>query len=355
MQKKEKPMRKFDYSFLKSDNLPAELLNITNYIHEVKKEEGEKKTLNPELFNKLITIAKVQSVKGSNAIEGIVTTDKRIKALMEQKTQPLNHNEKEIAGYRDALDLVHSNYQNISFNEKDILNLHDVMLTQSGSPFKGHYKTEDNAIIEIDQYGNRRLRFKPMSAKETPEAMNQLILAYMVARQDSNINPLILIPCVILDFLCIHPFDDGNGRMSRLLSLLLMYKSDYDVGKYISFEQQINLNKGSYYEALRLSSTSWEEGKNDYSYFIKNFITSLYNCYLELEKRLATVGLKKIKKEERIKMVLLSSLLPMSKQEILDIVPDISGSTVERVLADMLKDGEIEKYGSFKDARYKRK
>jgi len=107
----------------------------------------------------LITIAKVQSVKGSNAIEGIVTTDKRIKALMEQKTEPLNHNEKEIAGYRDALDLVHSNYQNISFNEKDILNLHDIMLTQSGSPFKGHYKVEDNAIIEIDQYGDHRLRF----------------------------------------------------------------------------------------------------------------------------------------------------------------------------------------------------
>lgn len=348
-------MRKFDYSFLKNDNLSSEILNITNYIHEVKKEEGEKKTLNSELFNKLIAIAKIQSVKGSNAIEGIVTTDKRIKALMEQKTEPLNHNEKEIAGYRDALDLIHTNYQSLSLNEKDILNIHNIMLAQSGSPFRGHYKTEDNAIIEIDQYGNRKLRFKPMSAEETPEAVNQLVLAYMDARQDSNINPLVLIPCVILDFLCIHPFDDGNGRMSRLLSLLLMYKSNYDVGKYVSFEQQINLNKRSYYEALRLSSLSWEEGKNDYSHFIKNFITTLYKCYLELEKRLATVGLKKIKKEERIKMVLLNSLLPMSKQEILDIVPDISGSTIERVLANMLKGGQIEKYGSFKDARYKRK
>jgi Fic family protein len=348
-------MRKFDYSFLKNDNLPYELLNLTNYIHEVKKEEEEKKTLNPMLFNKMITIAKVQSVKGSNAIEGIVTTDKRIKALMDQKTEPLNHNEKEIAGYRDALDLVHTNYQALSFDEKDILNLHNIMLTQSGSPFRGHYKTEDNAIIEIDHHGNRTVRFRPMSAEETPEAMSQLVLAYMDARQDSEINQLILIPCVILDFLCIHPFDDGNGRMSRLLFLLLMYKTNYDVGKYISFEQQINLNKESYYEALRLSSLLWEDNKNDYSFFIKNFIITLYKCYLELEKRLATVGLKKIKKEERIKMVLLNSLLPMSKQEILDIVPDISGSTVERVLADMLKDGQIEKYGSFKDARYKRK
>jgi Fic family protein len=348
-------MRKFDYSFLKNDNLPSELLNITNYIHEVKKEEDEKKKLNSELFNKLNAIAKVQSVKGSNAIEGIVTTDKRIKALMEQKTEPSNHNEKEIAGYRDALNIVHANYQSLSFDEKDILSLHNIMLAQSGSPFRGNYKTEDNAIIEIYQNGNRKLRFKPMNAEETPEAMNQLVLAYMDARKDSNINPLVLIPCVILDFLCIHPFDDGNGRMSRLLSLLLMYKSNYDVGKYISFEQQINLNKRSYYEALRLSSLSWEEGNNNYSHFIKNFITTLYNCYLELEKRLATVGIKKIKKEERIKMVLLNSLLPMSKQEIIDIVPDISGSTIERVLSNMLKDGQIEKYGSFKDARYKRK
>src|SRR5574344_142139 len=233
-------MRKYDYSFLKSDNLPSELLNITNFIHEVKKEEKEKKILNPELFNKLITIAKVQSVKESNAIEGIVISDKRIKALMEQKTEPLNHNEKEIAGYRDALDLIHSNYRDISFNEKDILNLHNIMLTQSGSPFRGHYKEEDNAIIEIDQYGNRRLRFKPTSAEETPEAMNQLILAYMDARQDSNINQLLLIPCVILDFLCIHPFDDGNGRMSRLLSLLLMNKADFDITRYVSFEEEIN-------------------------------------------------------------------------------------------------------------------
>jgi len=274
---------------------------------------------------------------------------------VDQKTEPLNHNEKEIAGYRDALDLVHTNYQRLSFKEEDILNLHDVTLAQSGSPFRGLYKTEDNAIIEIGHYGNRRLRFKPLSADETPKAMNQLVLAYMDARQDSNINQLLLIPCVILDFLCIHPFEDGNGRMSRLLSLLLMYKNNYDVGKYISFEQQINLNKDSYYEALRLSSSSWDEGENNYSYFIKNFLITLHRCYLELEKRLATVGIKKIKKEERIKMVLLNSLLPLSKQEILEIVPDISGSTVERALSSLLKENQIEKYGSFKDAKYKRK
>lgn len=348
-------MRVFDYSFLKNDKLPSELLNITNYIHEIKNEEQAKKDINAPLFDKLVLIAKVQSVKGSNAIEGIVTTDKRIKDLVNQKTEPLNHNEKEIAGYRDALNLVHSNFRSLSFSESDILNLHDILLTQSGSPFKGKYKEEYNAIIEIDQDGNRQLRFKPLSAEKTPEAMNQLVLAYMDASQDLEINRLLLIPCVILDFLCIHPFSDGNGRMSRLLSLLLLYKNEYDVGKYISFEQMINEQKDSYYEALKQSSLLWDEGKNDYSFFIKNFIVTLYHCYLELEKRLATIGIKKHKKEKRIEMVLMDSFLPMSKQEILEIVPDISGSTVERVLANLLKENKIEKYGSFKDAKYKKK
>lgn len=348
-------MREFNYSFLKTEKLPSELLNLANYIHEIKKEEEEKKDINATLFDKLVLIAKVQSVKSSNAIEGIVTTDKRIKDLVNQKTEPLNHDEKEITGYRDALDLVHDNYKKLTFREEDIMNLHDVMLAPSGSSFRGHYKEEDNAIIERDQDGNRKLRFKPISADETPKAMEQLVLAYMEARQDSNINQLLLIPCVILDFLCIHPFADGNGRMSRLLSLLLLYKNDYDVGKYISFEQQINKQKSAYYEALRLSSLFWNEAKNDYTPFIKNFVLTLYNCYSELEKRLATVGVKKFKKEKRIEMVLMNSLLPMSKQEILEIVPDISGSTAERVLANLLKEDKIEKFGSFKDAKYKRK
>lgn len=347
-------MRKFDYSFLKKDNLSSNLINLTNYIHEIKEEEESKKILNPNLFKKLSSIAKVQSIKYSNAIEGIITTDKRIVELVNQKTEPLNHNEKEIAGYRDALNLIHNNYSKLSFNEEDILNIHNIMLSQTASLDKGHYKEADNAIIEIDRDGNRRIRFRTVPAKDTKEAMNQLVLAYMDARQDSAINQLLLIPCVILDFLCIHPFTDGNGRMSRLLSLLLMYKNNYDVGKYISFEQKINDKKDLYYEALRLASISWEEGKNDYSFYIKNFILTLYSCYLELEKRLATVNIKKIKKEERIKIVIMSSLLPISKKEILEIVPDISASTVERVLSNLLKNNLIEKYGTFKNARYKR-
>lgn len=335
--------------------ISSRLLNLTSNIHEIKNEEQSKKALNPDLFSNLVKIAIVQSVKGSNAIEGIVTTDKRIREIVNENTEPLNHNEQEIVGYRDALKLIHNDYSRISFVEKDILDLHNLLLSQSGTPWRGSYKDRDNVILEIDVFGNRQIRFKPMSAELTPLAMQQLTYAYGEARNDSEINSLLLIPCVVLDFLCIHPFNDGNGRMSRLLSLLLMYQTGYDVGKYVSFEQQINQHKNLYYEALKLSSKDWESGRNDYSYFVENFIQTLYNCYVALEKRMATIEVKKVKKEERIRRVVLDSLVPLSKQDIFRIVPDISISTIERVLAIMVQEGTIVKYGSFKDAKYRRK
>jgi len=348
-------MKIFDYSFLRKDTISSNLLNLTNFIHEMKNEALSKRTLNPDLFTKLVKIAIVQSVKGSNAIEGIVTSDKRINEIVNEKTEPLNHDEQEIAGYRDALNLIHDDYARLAFSEKDILDLHNVLLSPSGSSWRGRYKDRDNVILEIDNSGRRQVRFKPLNAEATPEAMRQMIYAYMDARNNANINPLLLIPCVILDFLCIHPFNDGNGRMARLLSLLLLYQNGYDVGKYVSFEQQINEHKDAYYEALKLSSKDWEIGNNDYLYFINNFIQTLYDCYTALEIRMATIEVRKIKKEERIKRVVLASIVPLSKQEIWKIIPDISVSTIERVLSGMVKERLIVKYGSFKNAKYKRK
>ncbi|MCL1850024.1 MAG: Fic family protein, partial [Bacteroidetes bacterium] len=250
-------MKKFDYSFLRNSLLPINLLGITNSIAELKTLEQVRKRDFPNIFTKLESIAKVQSVKGSNAIEDIVTTDKRIEEIVNQSSAPLNHNEQEIAGYRDALNAIHNGFENITLDAQSILNLHAVLLsyTETGG---GNYKTSDNVILEIDSEGNRKIRFTPTKAVETQSAMQQLIYAFIDANSDSGINKLLLIPCFILDFLCIHPFSDGNGRMSRLLSLLLLYKAGFDAGKYISFEEQINKNKNSYYEALRKSSENWE-------------------------------------------------------------------------------------------------
>ena len=344
-------MKKFDYSFLKNSLLPTSLLGITNSIAELKTLEQIRKRDFQTIFTKLEIIAKVQSVKGSNAIENIVTSDKRMEEIVNHSSAPLNHNEQEIAGYRDALNAIHNGFENIPLNEHSILNLHSIMLSFTETS-GGTYKTSDNLILEIDPDGNRIIRFMPTKASETQSAMQQLVYAFMDANSDSGINKLLLIPCFILDFLCIHPFSDGNGRISRLLSLLLLYKAGFEAGKYISFEEQINKNKNSYYEALRKSSENWESNTNDYLPFIENFIFTLLICYKELDKRFARIHSKNVSKRERIEQTILHSLLPLSKREINYIVPDVSATTIEIVVSQMLKMGKIRKIGTFKDAKY---
>lgn len=345
-------MRKFDYSFLNNGLLPANLVNLTSNIASLKTMAGVRKAEYQAVFTELEAMAKVQSVKSSNAIEGIVTSDERIAAIVNQNSAPLNHNEAEIAGYRDALNAIHLGYDYLDFRESDILRLHEIMMSIAGYEFSGKYKADDNVILEVDADGNRRVRFRPTPAAETKQAMEQLELAYMEARNNANINQLLLIPCVILDFLCIHPFRDGNGRMSRLLSLLLLYKNGYDAGKYVSFEEQINNYKTWYYEALRQSSAGWETNENSYFPFIESFLSTLYMCYKELDKRFAVVHGKKITKKARIEATVLNSLTPISKADICKILPDVSPTTVEAVLGSMVKSGSISRIGQGRSTRY---
>lgn len=345
-------MRKFDYSFLDNGLLPANLVNLTASIASLKTMAGIRKEEYIRVFTELEAIAKVQSVKSSNAIEGIVTSDERIEAIVNQKSAPLNHNEAEIAGYRDALNEIHLGYEHIDFRQRDILQLHKILRSIAGYEYGGLYKTNDNVILEVDAAGNRKVRFSPTPASETEVAMEQLELAYLDACSDANINQLLLIPCVILDFLCIHPFRDGNGRMSRLLSLLLLYKNGYDVGKYVSFEEQINNHKALYYEALRKSSDDWHTNENSYFPFIENFLSILYMCYKELDKRFAVVHGKKITKKARIEAIVLNSLTALSKAEICKILPDVSPTTVEAVLGAMVRDGKIQRIGAGRTSKY---
>ncbi len=345
-------MRKFDYSFLNNGLLPASLVSLTANISALKTMAGIRKEEYAQVFTELETVAKIQSIKSSNAMEGIVTSDERIAAIVNQNSAPLNHNEAEIAGYRDALNEIHLGFEHIDFRERDILRLHEIMMSLAGYEYGGQYKTDDNVILEVDADGYRRVRFRPTPAKETPKAMEQLELAYMEARSDANINQLLLIPCVILDFLCIHPFRDGNGRMSRLLSLLLLYKNGFDAGKYVSFEEQINNYKDYYYEALRQSSDGWETNENSYFPFMENFLSILYLCYKELDKRFAVVHGKRITKRARIEAVILNSLTPLSKAEICKILPDVSPTTVEAVLGAMVKSGAVKRIGASRSARY---
>lgn len=352
MQKGWHMMRKFDYSFLNNGLLPANLVNLTANISSLKTMAGVRKDEYKKIFTELEVVAKIQSIKSSNAIEGIITSDERIAAIVNQNSAPLNHNEAEIAGYRDALNEIHLGFEHIDFKERDILRLHEIMMAFSGDEYGGRYKTVDNVILAIDASGNRHVRFRPIPAEETPKAMEQLELAYMEARSDANVNQLLLIPCVILDFFCIHPFRDGNGRMSRLLSLLLLYKNGFDAGKYVSFEEQINNHKSYYYESLRQSSNGWETGENSYFPFIENFLSILYMCYKELDKRSAVVNGKKITKRARVEATVLNSLTPLSKAEIGKILPDVSPTTIEAVLGTMVKNGKIKRIGMSRATRY---
>lgn len=345
-------MRRFDYSFLNNGLLPVKMVNLTSSISSLKTMAGVRKNEYAQIFTELEAVAKVQSVKSSNAIEGIVTSDERIAAIVNQQSAPLNHTEGEIAGYRDALNQIHLYHEEMDFRITDILKLHNMMMQIAGYEYGGKYKTGDNYIIEEDQYGHRRIRFQPVSASEVKEAMEQLELAYMEARDDAGINQLLLIPCVILDFLCIHPFRDGNGRMSRLLTLLLLYKNGYDAGKYVSFEEQINNYKPLYYDALKRSSDGWHENQNSYFPFMENFLSTLYMCYKELDKRFAVINGGKITKQARIEVTVLNSIIPISKGEICAILPDVSPTTVETVLYAMLKSGKIKKIGQGRSTRY---
>ena len=345
-------MRRFDYSFLRNIKVPVNFMTFTNAIYTIKNLEEEKKNIYPDIFTALQKIAIVQSVKGSNEIEGIVTTDKRIEEIVNQSSAPLNHNEQEITGYKNALNLIHSDSDKMSLNEDLILNLHKILLEKIEVSYGGSYKTEDNIIRESYKDGTSFVRWASVSSQDTPKAMKEFILAYMEARDDSLIDGLLLIPCVILDFLCIHPFRDGNGRISRLLTLFLLYKSGFDISKYISFEEQINKMKGNYYEALKRSSIGWHDNQNDYIPFIENFLYTLYLCYKELDKRFLTLGTKKVSKKKRVESAIMNSFLPISKKELQALLPDISLTTIEAVLASMLNDGKIKKIGSTKSAKY---
>ena len=344
-------MHIFDYTFLKDDLLPAQLVSLASNISMLKVMSAVRKQENESAFAKLEEAAKIESIKASNAIEGIITTDQRIRALV-GGSAPLNHTEAEIAGYRDVLNEVHTNFSVHDFRESDIRAFHAQMMRLANPASDGSYKTDDNVIAERMSDGRRIVRFSPTSAADTPEEMQQLVLAYAQARDDAAINKLLLIPCVILDFLCVHPFADGNGRLSRLLTLLLLYRNGFDAGKYISFEGVVNNRKAEYYAALKESSEGWSENRPRYFPFMVDFLTTLYVCYGELDKRFASANAVKATKKSRIESTVLNAFTPLSKADICGILPDVSPTTVEAVLGEMVRGGRVRRLGAGRASKY---
>ena len=345
-------MRKFDYKTIPDELMNHELMNLVSAIHEYKGKQELFIEAKPDVLEAMLEIAKIQSTGASNRIEGIYTSDERLDALVKSKVEPRNRSEREIAGYREVLSLIHESYDYMMPRTNVILQLHRDLYHFSPSSMGGNFKNSDNIIAETDASGHSKVRFQPMSAFETPEAVERLTNSFVDAINTEKYDPLLLIPMFVLDFLCIHPVNDGNGRMSRLLTLLLLYRSGYIVGKYISIEMIIEKTKETYYEVLQDSSTDWCAGKNDYFPFVKYYLEVILSAYKEFSARVELMQNRSLSKPERIRALFNSTLLKLSKRMILEKCPDISISTIEITLASLLKEGYIIKTGAGKNTAY---
>ena len=270
---------------------------------------------------------------------------------MNKKTAPKNRAEEEIAGYRDALNIVHENFDSIPITPTFILQLHKVLLSHTSTSYGGKYKNVQNYISATNENGNSYTLFTPLSPFETPIAMQELCDEYNRALGEGIVDPLILIPLFIHDFLCIHPFIDGNGRMSRLLTTLLLYRSGYYVGKYISLEAKIAKNKDLYYDALYDSQIGWLENEDDATPFIKYLLSTIVSAYNDFEERVELVSDKKASIEV-VRMAVNSKLGKFTKRDILELVPSLSSTSIERSLKELCELGEIRKEGIGKSTYY---
>lgn len=345
-------MREFDFKASAAKLLTNDIVNMLGYIHEYKGQQNLFIEAKADVLSHLLEIAKIQSTEASNRIEGIYTSDERIKALVKEKSAPRNRNENEIAGYRDVLATIHENYDYIPPRANVILQLHRDLYQYSGMGSGGHFKNTDNVIEEELDDGTKRVRFRPATAFETPDMIESLCNQFLREVDRGEVDPLLLIPMFVLDFLCIHPFNDGNGRMSRLLTLLLLYRSGYIVGKYISIEMLIEKTKDTYYDALQASSASWHDGTNNYMPFVSYTLGIIKSAYKTFSERVEHLTTKGISKPERVRQFIENKLGKVTKKDIMDACPDISATTIEKALGELVKEGTIIKIGNGRGTEY---
>jgi Fic family protein len=345
-------MRSLNYKNEYQKLLSPEIVSYLGQIHEMKGQQNLFIEAQKDALNELLEIARIQSTEASNRIEGVITTDDRLKKIVMNKTTPKGRSEREIAGYRDVLNTVHENYDYIPVRPGMILQLHRDLYKFSNSAVGGRFKNADNLITEELSDGTKRVRLQPVPAWETTEAMEILCKAFQEAAADPELDPILLMPVFILDFLCIHPFNDSNGRMSRLLTLLLLYRSGYLVGKYISIERLIADSKETYYETLYESSDGWHDGRNDYLPFVRYMLGIVIAAYREFESRVDILITKGLSKPDRIREIIRNTVGRITKMQIMQQCPDISQKTVERALAELLKNGDIIKIGGGRYTSY---
>ena len=337
-------MRNFDYSLLRARTFDREVINYIGLIHEFKGRQQLYLEQKPRELETLVEIARIQSTESSNAIEGIATTKARLKSLMADKTTPRDRGEKEIKGYRHVLNVIHENFDYVPIRKNYILQLHKMLYQFTEERFGGSFKDTPNEIDMVYPDGRTVLLFKPLEPFETPEAVEKLCEEYDKAINKYGIDPLIAIPVFIHDFLCIHPFNDGNGRMSRLLTTLLLYKSGFVIGRYISLEKKIEITKDEYYVALQESSQNWHEEKNDDTAFIKYILGTIVAAYRDFEERVNMLG-KKVSARDMVEKAIRSKIGKFTKNDIMELCPEIGRGSVENSLKALCEEGIIKKEG----------
>lgn len=346
-------MKNFNYSEIKNQKWDSDILGLIAAIYkEAGKQEMSLKQ-KPQELEKLVEIAKIQSTEASNAIEGIITTSTRIKQLVEEKTTPKNHDEQEIAGYRDVLNIIHESFDAIPISQNYILQLHKILYSHMNNPMGGRTKSVQNYISATYPDGHVETLFTPLSPFETPEALDKICEEYNRVIGNMEVEPLIIIPIFIHDFLCIHPFNDGNGRMSRLLTTLLLYRNGFYVGKYISPEAKIAKNKDLYYNALSQAQHGWHEGTEDVVPFIKYLLGTILATYKDFEDRFSLVETK-LPALEMVRQASMYKIGRFNKQDIRELCPTLSNSSIEKAFRDLISLGEIKKEGKGKGTCYYR-
>lgn len=346
-------MRAFNYSEIKNQKWDSDILSLIAAIY---KEAGKQEMYlkqRPEELEKLVEIAKIQSTEASNAIEGIVITSTRIRQLVEEKTAPKNRDEQEIAGYRDVLNIIHENFDAIPISQRYILQLHKILYSHMNNPMAGKTKSVQNYISATYPDGHVETLFTPLAPYETPEALDKICEEYNRVIGNMEVEPLIIVPIFIHDFLCIHPFNDGNGRMSRLLTTLLLYRNGFYVGKYISLEAKIAKNKDLYYNALGRSQDGWHEGMEDVVPFIKYLLGIVLSAYKDFEERFALVETKR-SALEMVRCATMNKLGRFTKQDIRELCPSLSISSIEGALRKLVASGELKREGVGKNICYYR-
>lgn len=346
-------MRDFNYSKLREQKWDSNVVGLIAAIYKYAGKQELYLKQRPDELEKLVEIAKIQSTEASNAIEGIITTNTRIKQLVEEKTTPKNRDEEEIAGYRDILNIIHESFDVIPISKNYILQLHKILYSHMNNPIAGRTKSVQNYISATYPDGHTEILFTPLAPYETPEALEKICAEYNKVIGNFEVEPLIAIPVFIHDFLCIHPFNDGNGRMSRLLTTLLLYRSGFYVGRYISLEAKIAKNKDLYYEALRKAQDGWHEEKEDAVPFIKYLLGTILAAYKDFEERFELIE-EKLPALEMVRKATQHKIGKFTKQDIRELCPSLSVSSIESSLRTLVKDGDLMKGGSGKNTFYVR-